>query len=139
MNGRLSGYRTKSPHRTLILEKKILPPIRPGLSPRSFDHESCALTTELSPSASILKQRDKETNDTTGVWRLSRQRGNRWRLHYFDWLLHRHHLHVRPSRWAIHTHTRCRIIAAVRAERRSCKPSHETVTVHGAQQSYLYT
>ena len=100
------GYRSKSPHKTLTLEKEILPPVRPGLSLRSFDHESCALTTELSPSASILKQRDKETNDMTGVWRLSRQRGNRWRLHYFDLLLHRYHLHVRPSRWALHTHTR---------------------------------
>ena len=42
-----NGYRNKSRHRKLTLEKKILPP--PDSNPRPFDHESGALTTELSP------------------------------------------------------------------------------------------
>ena len=37
-----NGYRNKSQHRKLTLEKKILPPLQQG-----FDHESGALTTEL--------------------------------------------------------------------------------------------
>ena len=38
-----NGYRNKSQHRKSTLEKKILPP-----NPRPFNHESGALTTELS-------------------------------------------------------------------------------------------
>ena len=44
-----NGYRNKSQHRKLTLEKKILPPFLQGLETRSFSHESGALTTELSP------------------------------------------------------------------------------------------
>ena len=40
-----NGYRNKSQHRKSTLEKKILPPFHP----RPFNHESGALTTELSP------------------------------------------------------------------------------------------
>ena len=34
------GYRNKNQHRKLTLEKKILPPILPGLEPETFDYES---------------------------------------------------------------------------------------------------
>ena len=48
-----NGYRNKSQHRKSTLEKKILPPFQQGFSrdsnPRPFNHESGALTTELSP------------------------------------------------------------------------------------------
>ena len=44
-----NGYRNKSQHRKLTLEKKILPPLLPGL-----DHESDALTTEPSPLPASL-------------------------------------------------------------------------------------
>ena len=43
-----NGYRNKSQHRKLTMEKKILPPLLQGFEPRPFDHESGALTTELS-------------------------------------------------------------------------------------------
>ena len=47
---RWNGYRNKSQHRKLTLEKKILPALLPGLEPAgTFDHESDALTSELSP------------------------------------------------------------------------------------------
>ena len=48
---RWNGYRNKSQHRKLTLEKKILPPLQQGFEPRPrpFNHESGALTTELSP------------------------------------------------------------------------------------------
>ena len=45
----LNGYRNKSQHRKLTLEKKILPPFQQDSNPRPFNHESGALTTELSP------------------------------------------------------------------------------------------
>ena len=35
-------YQNKSQHRKLTLEKKILPPLMPGLKPRPFSHESGA-------------------------------------------------------------------------------------------------
>ena len=44
-----NGYRNKSQHRKLTLEKKILPQLQQGFEPATFDHESGALTTELSP------------------------------------------------------------------------------------------
>ena len=44
-----NGYRNKSQHRKSTLEKKILPPFQQGFEPRPFNHESGALTTELSP------------------------------------------------------------------------------------------
>ena len=45
-----NGYRNKSQHRKSTLEKKILPPFQQGFTnPRPFNHESGALTTELSP------------------------------------------------------------------------------------------
>ena len=44
-----NGYRNKSQHRKLTLEKKILPPLQQGFEPAPFNHESGALTTELSP------------------------------------------------------------------------------------------
>ena len=46
-----NGYRNKSQRRKLTLEKKILPQASScrDLNPRPFDHESGALTTELSP------------------------------------------------------------------------------------------
>jgi len=42
-----NGYRNKSQHRKLTLEKKILPPLQ-----RPLNHESGVLTTELSPQTS---------------------------------------------------------------------------------------
>ena len=44
-----NAYRNKSQHRKLTLEKKILPPLLPGLERGTFRLESSALTTELSP------------------------------------------------------------------------------------------
>ena len=53
-----NGYRNKSQHRKSTLEKKILPPFQQGFEPAtfhySFNHESGALTTELSPLLSLL-------------------------------------------------------------------------------------
>ena len=50
---RWNGYRNKSQHRKLTLEKKILPPPQQGFEPATFDHKSGALTTELSPLPKI--------------------------------------------------------------------------------------
>ena len=45
-----NGYRNKSQHRKLTLEKKILPTLLQGFEPTTFQYrESGALTTELSP------------------------------------------------------------------------------------------
>ena len=44
-----NGYRNNSQHRKLILEKKIFPPLQQGLILLPFNHDSSALTTELSP------------------------------------------------------------------------------------------
>ena len=44
-----NGYRNKNQHRKSTLEKKILPLLLQGSNPRPFNHESGALTTELSP------------------------------------------------------------------------------------------
>ena len=44
-----NGYRNKSQHRKSTLEKKILPPFQQGFEPATFQSESGALTTELSP------------------------------------------------------------------------------------------
>ena len=45
-----NGYRNKSQHRKLTLEKKILQPLLQGFEPATFrSRESGALTTELSP------------------------------------------------------------------------------------------
>ena len=45
-------YRNKSQHRKSTLEKKILPLFQQGFEPTTFNHESGALTTELSPPPS---------------------------------------------------------------------------------------
>ena len=45
-----NGYRNKSQHRKLTLEKRFLPQLLRGLEPGPFEHESGALTTELSSS-----------------------------------------------------------------------------------------
>ena len=52
------GYRNKSQHRKLTLEKKILPPLLWGFEPPTFDHEPGALTTELSllPKVPLLRR-----------------------------------------------------------------------------------
>ena len=42
-----NGHRNKSQHKTLTLEKKILPPLLQGFDRTTFNHESGALTTEL--------------------------------------------------------------------------------------------
>ena len=56
-----NGYRNKSQHRKLTLEKKILP--------RPFDHESGALTTELSPLPD-LSPPSRSTKDIKPIsWR----------------------------------------------------------------------
>ena len=48
-----NGYRNKSQHRKLTLEKKILPPAPAGIQTRGpFNHEYGALTNELSCSRS---------------------------------------------------------------------------------------
>ena len=44
-----NGYRNKSQHRMLTLEKKFSSRSSRDSNPRPFDHESGALTTELSP------------------------------------------------------------------------------------------
>ena len=44
----LNGYRNKSHHRKLTLEKKILPPALPGLEPETFRSRVYRSTTELS-------------------------------------------------------------------------------------------
>ena len=44
-----NGYRNKSQHRKSTLEKKILPPFQQGFEPATFQSQSGALTTELSP------------------------------------------------------------------------------------------
>ena len=44
-----NGYRNKSWHRKLTLEKKILLLFLQGFEPMTYTHESGALTTELSP------------------------------------------------------------------------------------------
>ena len=44
-----NGYRNRSQHRKLTLEKKILPLFQQGFEPATFQSESGALTTELSP------------------------------------------------------------------------------------------
>ena len=50
-----NGYRNKSQHRKSTLEKKILPPFQQGIRTRDpFNHESGALTTELSPPPGCL-------------------------------------------------------------------------------------
>ena len=46
---RWNGYRNKIQRRKLTLQEKILPPLLPGLEPGTFNHESDALTTDLSP------------------------------------------------------------------------------------------
>ena len=46
---RWNGYRNKSQHRKLTLENKIIRRSSRDSNPRPFDHESGALTTELSP------------------------------------------------------------------------------------------
>ena len=51
-----NGYRTKSQHRKLTLEKKILPPLLPDSNLGPFDHESGALTTELSPLLNTINK-----------------------------------------------------------------------------------
>ena len=45
-----NGYQNKSQHRKSTLEKKIPPLLLRGLEPGTFDHESGALTAELSRS-----------------------------------------------------------------------------------------
>ena len=45
-----NGYRNRSQHRKLTLEKNIFLPLPRDSNPRPFNHESGALTTELSPA-----------------------------------------------------------------------------------------
>ena len=52
-----NGYRSKSRHRKVTLEKKFLPPLLPGLEPETFHS-----TTELSP---LLQQSDASSVRTT--------------------------------------------------------------------------
>ena len=49
-----NGYRNKSQHRKLTLEKKILQPLCRDSNPGPFNHESGALTTELSVKQSSV-------------------------------------------------------------------------------------
>ena len=49
-----NGYRNKSQHRKLTLEKRFLPQLLRGLEPGPFEHESGALTTELSSPPQIM-------------------------------------------------------------------------------------
>ena len=48
------GYRNKSQHRKLTLEKKILPPLLPRLEPETLDHDSAALPLSHSRSPKLL-------------------------------------------------------------------------------------
>ena len=43
-----NGYRNKSQHRKLTMEKEILPPLLPGIEPEAFRLRACLSTTELS-------------------------------------------------------------------------------------------
>ena len=71
-----NGYRNKSQHRKLTLEKEILPPLLPGPTrwrDLSITSKSGALTTELSPIPAIvrflLSEADKingKTHDASG-------------------------------------------------------------------------
>ena len=65
-------YRNKSQHRKLTLEKKILPPLLTRRScrdsnPRPFDHESGALTTELSPPPERRGDNQSDNNHDNAV------------------------------------------------------------------------
>ena len=69
-----NGYPNKSQHTKLIIEKKILPPLLRDSNPGPFDHESDALTTELSPlpkwagPSGLLANQSKSRNlSTLGV------------------------------------------------------------------------
>ena len=46
----------KSQHRKLTLAKKILPPLLPGLEPRTFDHESAIVLSNPSPTINNITQ-----------------------------------------------------------------------------------
>ena len=59
-----NGYRNKSQHRKLTLEKKIIPRSRRDSNPRPCNHESGALTTELSPP------NGKTVQSKGAVWKL---------------------------------------------------------------------
>ena len=59
-----NGYRNKSQHRKSTLEKKILPP-----SPRPFNHESGALTTELSPPPTVRQSISSSVHSGMGEGR----------------------------------------------------------------------
>ena len=71
-----NGYRNKSQHRKSTLEKKILPQTSRDSNPRPFNHESGALTTELSLPPKWLADFlslpfDRGVSPTWLVWTLS--------------------------------------------------------------------
>ena len=49
-----NGYRNKSQHRTLTLEKKIRPPLLPGFEPKHLNHKSGTVVLPLSCLRSTL-------------------------------------------------------------------------------------
>ena len=63
-------YQNKSQHRKLTPEKKILLPLLLAFEPSTFDHESGALTTELSPPppphTTTTKRKGKRVE--SGTW-----------------------------------------------------------------------
>ena len=58
-----NGYRNKSQHRQLTMEKKILPPLLQRFQPATFRSQSGTLTTELSPPPLC-----KTSPNPTGFW-----------------------------------------------------------------------
>ena len=63
------GYRNKSQHRKSTLKKRILPPLLQGFEPATFNKESGALATELSPPLSQhLKDKAAERNSCSRHW-----------------------------------------------------------------------
>ena len=66
-----NGYRNKSQHRKLTLEKKTLPPLLPGFEPATFRSRVRRSTTELSRSplyATVVRTRECVcVREATGV------------------------------------------------------------------------
>ena len=93
-----NGYWNKSQHRKLTLEKKILPPLQQGFEPAPFNHESGALTTELSPlKPKILHMRPQCSTQNSAFMIITWKTATLWPAVHGDWGLQlcEHHPHPR--------------------------------------------
>ena len=63
----LNGHRNKSQHRMLTMEKKVLPPLLPGLEPETFRSRVRRSNAELSPLPRLVTQHRWYVS---GSWRL---------------------------------------------------------------------